>query len=811
MRKRMLKWCIYLGLGVVLGAGSALVSFFSPELQAWGQEPTAAAQQKKQGKADTAKGKILPIPEPATKPITEIDARKAKAPPRFEVKPPKGAPNIVIVLLDDIGFAHSSAYGGPIKMKTAERLAKGGLKYNRFHTCALCSPTRMALLTGRNHHSCNAGAITEVATAFPGNTGVRPASVATLAEMLRLWGYITGAFGKYHETAAWETSPSGPFDRWPTRSGFDKFYGFLGGETNQFFPTIYDGVTRVEPPHDPNYHFTTDMTNQAIQWMRSTRSLTPDRPFYMYFATGATHAPHHAPKEYIAKYKGKFDGGWDQMREETLKRQIDLGVVPAGTKLNPMPNGVKAWTTLSADEKKLFARQMEVFAGFAHHTDDEVGRLADSLEEMGQLDNTLFFYIIGDNGASAEGGLVGTFNEIIFFNGRDDLNTVANQLKRLDEFGGPMAYNHYAVGWAIAGNTPFQWCKQMASFFGGTRNPMIVHWPKGIKAKNEVRSQFHHVIDVAPTVLEAVGVPQPDVVNGVKQRPIEGVSILYSFDDAKVKDRRTTQYFEMFGNRAIYHEGWTACVAHSIPWDVTVKPPAFDKDRWELYHVDEDFSQANDLAAKNPAKLKELQELFLKEAVKYNVLPLDDRRVERFVPTLAGRPDLMGGRKKLTVYEGMIGMQENAFINVKNASLTITAEVEMSKDGGNGVLLAQGGRFGGYSLYMKEGKVKYVYNWLDAERYTIASTEKVPAGKATIRFEFAYDGGPPGSGGKGTIFVNDKKVAEGKIANTIGYAFGIDETADVGVDEATPVTEDYPAGHANRFNGRIRKIEIELK
>jgi arylsulfatase A-like enzyme len=808
MRRGFLKWGLYLCLGTLLGAGAAVAHFFQQELRAWAQGPSLVGQQPDK---NGGKGKVLPIPEPVTKPITEIDARKAKAPPRFEVKPPKGAPNIVIVLLDDIGFAHSSAFGGPIKMKTAERLAKSGLKYNRFHTCALCSPTRMALLTGRNHHSCNTGAITELATAFSGNTGVRPASIATLAEMLRLWGYITGAFGKYHETAAWEISPSGPFDRWPTRSGFDKFYGFFGGETNQFYPLIYDGVTRVEPPPDPNYHFTTDMTNKAIQWMQSTRSLTPDRPFYMYYATGATHAPHQAPKDYIEKYKGKFAGGWDQMREETLKRQIDLGVVPAGTKLTPMPKDVKAWSTLNADEKKLFERQMEVFAGFAEHTDDEIGRLVDALEGMGQLDNTLFMYIIGDNGASAEGTLNGTFNEIITFNDQAQLNTVASQLKRLDEFGGPMSYNHFAVGWAIAGNTPFQWCKQMASFFGGTRDPLIVHWPKGIKAKGEVRTQFHHVIDICPTVLEAVGVPQPDIVNGIRQKPIEGVSILYSFDDAKAKDRRTTQYFEMFGNRAIYHEGWTACVQHSIPWDVTFKPPPFDKDRWELYNIDEDFSQSNDLAAKNPAKLKELQELFLKEAVKYNVLPLDDRRVERFVPEIAGRPDLMGKRKKLTVYEGMTGISENAFINTKNKSHTITAEVEIPKDGGNGVIFAQGGRFAGYSLYMKEGKVKFVYNWLDADRYTIAAAEKLPPGKATIRYEFAYDGGPPGSGGKGTIFVNDKKVAEGKIANTIGYAFGIDEGADVGIDEGTPVTEDYGVGNANRFNGRIRHVTIELK
>jgi arylsulfatase len=751
----------------------------------------------------------LPVPEPKREPITEFDVRKAKAPPRFEVTAPKGAPNVVIVLIDDFGFGQSSAFGGPIHMPTAERLAKSGLKYNRFQTCALCSPTRMALLTGRNHHSCNGGVVMETATAFPGYTGVRPQSVATLAEVLRQNGYITGAFGKYHETAPWEVSPSGPFDRWPTRSGFDKFYGFVAGETDQWAPLIFDGTTYVRPPQDPNYHFTTDMTTRAIEWIRYHQAMTPERPFFTYYATGATHAPHHAPKEYIAKYKGKFDQGWDKLREETLERQIKLGVVPKGTKLPPMPEGVKAWATLSADEKKLFARQMEVYAGFGEHTDHEVGRLVSALEGMGELDNTLFFYILGDNGASAEGGLIGTLNEIIHLNGFD-ADTVEHQLKHLDDFGGPKAHNHYAVGWAIAGNTPFQWCKQVASHFGGTCDPLIVHWPNGIKAKGELRSQFHHVIDVAPTVLEACRLPQPTSVNGVKQRPIEGVSMLYTFNDAKAKDRHTTQYFEMFGNRAIYHDGWTACARHSIPWDVTHAPPPFGQDKWELYHVDEDFSQANDLAAKNPDKLKELQELFLKEAVKYNVLPLDDRRVERFNPLLAGRPDLMFGRKTLTVYEGMTGMMENAFINVKARSHTITAEVDIPKEGGKGVILCQGGRFAGWSLYMKDGKVSYVHNWFDVDRYTVMSKEPVPAGKATIRFEFAYDGGKPGSGGNATIFVNGQKVAEGRIEKTVPVIFSADETAGVGQDDGTPVTEEYKE-RDNRFNGKIHKVTIEVK
>ena len=750
---------------------------------------------------------LLPIAEPKWEPISELDARKAKAPPAFQVTAPKGAPNVVIVLIDDMGFGQSSAFGGPCQMPTCEKLANNGLRYNRFHTTALCSPTRMALLTGRNHHSANCGAVQEVATAFPGNQGNRPNSVAPLAEILRLNGYSTAAFGKYHITPPWEVSPSGPTDRWPTRSGFDKFYGFIGGETNQWAPFLYDGMTKIEPPHHPNYHFTTDMTNQAINWTRYQKALTPDKPFLIHFAPGATHAPHHAPKEYIAKYKGKFDQGWDKMREETLARQKKLGVVPPDAKLTARPKDIKAWETLTTDEKKLFARQMECFAAFAEHTDYEIGRLMQAIEDMGQLDNTLFFYIVGDNGASAEGGLTGTFNEIIPLNGLPD--TVEDQLKHLDEFGGPMAFNHFHAGWAVAGNTPFQWTKQVASHFGGTRNPVVIHWPKGIKAKGELRAQFHHVIDVAPTVLEACGLPEPKSVNGTVQKPFEGVSMVYSFDDGKAKDRHTTQYFEMFGNRGIYHDGWTAMTKHRTPWAAAADGP-LEKDIWELYNVEADFSQADDLAAKHPEKLKELQELFSKEAVKYNVLPLDDRTFERFNAELAGRPDLMGDRKTLTVYEGMTGMTENAFINVKNRSHAITAEVEMPQDGGNGVILCQGGRFAGWSLYVKEGKVKYVHNWVGKERYTISSDKPVPTGKVTIRYEFAYEGGKPGSGGKGTMFVNGDKVAEGRIEKTTPFIFSADETADVGQDDATPVTEDYKE-RDNKFTGKIHKVTIDLK
>jgi arylsulfatase len=772
-------------------------------LMAFGIEPLSAQQA-----TGTLDRTVLPIPEPRNPPITEQDARKAKAPPRFEVKTPATAPNVVIVLIDDIGFGHASTFGGPIQTPTLQSLADRGLRYNRFHTTALCSPTRTALLTGRNHHVNNAGAIMELATGFPGNTGVRPQSVAPLAEILRLNGYSTAAFGKYHETAPWEASVSGPYDRWPTRSGFDKFYGFIGGETNQWSPAVYDGVTRIEVPHDPNYHFTTDMANQAIAWVRFQQALTPDKPFFIYFAPGATHAPHHVPKEWIAKYKGQFDQGWDKLRDETLARQLKLGVVPAGTKLTPRPAEIPAWDGLTADQKRLFARQMETFAGFAEHTDHEVGRLVQAIRDMGELENTLFLYIVGDNGASAEGGPDGTYNEMLALNGI--VSDVASQLPHIDEWGGPNTFPHFSIGWAHAGSTPFQWTKQVASHFGGTRNPMVIHWPKRIRATGEVRSQFHHVIDVAPTVLEAAGLPQPTTVNGTKQRPMDGVSMVYTFADPKAKGRRTTQYFEMFGNRAIYHDGWVAATRHSIPWLMVPQLPPFDQDRWELYHVDKDFSQADDLAARNPAKLKELQGLFVKEAIRNHVFPLDDRRAERFNAAIAGRPDLIGSRTSLTLYEGMTGISENAFINIKGRSHTLTADVAVPPDGADGVIIAQAGRFGGWSLYIKGGRVHHVYNFGGLQRTVVSSPEKLAAGRHTLRYEFVYDGGQPGSGGISRLSVDGRQVGEARVPRTMPFAYSGDEGVDVGTDNETPVTEDYKQG-SNRFTGKIHKVTVEVK
>jgi arylsulfatase len=664
----------------------------------------------------------------------------------------------------------------------------------------------VALLTGRNHHVNNAGAIMELATGFPGNTGIRPKSVTPLAQILRMNGYSTAAFGKYHETPPWEVSTSGPYDRWPTGSGFDKFYGFIGGETNQWAPAIYDGVTRVEHESSPTYHFTTDMTNQAIKWVSAQHSLTPDKPFYMYFATGATHAPHHVPKEWPAKYKGRFASGWDKLREETFARQKQMGVVPADAKLTPRPKEIPAWDDMSADQKRLFERQMETFAGFAEHTDHEVGRLVAQLEALGELDNTVFFYIVGDNGASAEGGPEGAYNEMMALNGI--IGTYDQMAGHIDDWGGPTTFPHFAIGWAWATNTPFQWTKQVASHFGGTRNGMVLHWPARIKAKGEIRSQFHHVIDVAPTALEAAGLPEPKRVDGVEQRPMDGVSMLYTVADAKAADRRRTQYFEMFGNRAIYHEGWVAATRHSIPWVLTKTPPLSD-DVWELYNIDKDFSEADDLAKQNPEKLKEMQALFMQEAERNFVLPIDDRRSERFDPRVAGRPDLLGGRTTMTVFDGMTGIMENAFINIKGVRHSVTAEVVLKDAKTEGVIIAQAGYFGGWALYMKGGHAVHDYNFFGLTHTKVVSKAPLAAGKHTIVYEFVPDEPKPGTGGKSTLKVDGQVVAEGHIPKTQPFAFSADEGVDVGMDNETMVSDDYKPG-ASAFKGEIVKVTVSL-
>ena len=754
---------------------------------------------------------VLPIPDRDYAGFVTYDAKDPETsfPPIEPLRPPEDAPNVLIVLLDDVGFGASSAFGGPAATPTAERLAANGLKYNRFHTTALCSPTRQAMLTGRNHHAVGMGAITELATSAPGYSSVRPNTCAPLAETLKLNGFSTGQFGKCHEVPVWETNPMGPFDAWPTGGGgFEHFYGFIGGETNQYAPAIYRDTVPVEQEKtaEEGYHFTADMTDQAIDWVKQQKALMPDKPFFVYFAPGATHAPHHVPKEWSDKYKGRFDDGWDALRERTFARQKELGVIPADAELTERPEEIPAWDNMPDDLKPVLARQMEVYAGFLEHTDHHVGRLIDALSELEILENTLLYYIVGDNGASAEGTPQGCFNELVVLNGAAGLETTEFMVSRIDDFGTPDAYNHYAVGWAHAMDTPYQWTKQVASHWGGTRNGTIVHWPAGIKAKGEVRSQFHHAIDVAATVLDAAGLPEPLSVNGVQQEPLHGVSMTYSFDDAGAGERRTTQYFEMFCNRGIYHEGWTAVTRHSTPW-VLMEMPSFDDDVWELYGPD-DWTQAYDLAEDQPERLAELQRLFLIEATKYNVLPLDDRRAERFNADLAGRPALVRGTSQL-LFGRMGRLSENSIVVTKNKSHSITAQVDVPDGGANGVIVAQGGAYGGFALYAKDGKPAYCYNLFGLQQFKVYGKDAIPAGEHQIRMEFAYDGGGLGKGGEVTLYVDAEPVGEGRVDATVPMIFSGDETTDVGSDTATPVSDDY-GSKDNRFTGSVRWVQFDI-
>jgi len=756
---------------------------------------------------------ILPIPDRQHVGLVTYDAKdpNTKYPPIESLRPPEGAPNVLVILLDDVGFAASSAFGGPCHTPNFEKLAAGGLKYNRFHTTALCSPTRQALLTGRNHHSVGMGGVTEIATSAPGYSSIRPKNKAPLALTLQLNGYSTAQFGKCHEVPVWETSPMGPFYAWPTGGGgFEYFYGFIGGETNQWDPAIYEGTTPIEPPKTPEegYHFTDDMTDKAIAWVRQQKALMGDKPFFIYYAPGACHAPHHVPKEWADKYKGKFDQGWDKLREEVLARQKRLGVVPQNAELTQRPKEIQAWEEVDPKMKPVLARQMEVYAGFMEHTDHHVGRLLEALKDLGVLDDTLIFAIIGDNGASAEGTPNGTFNEMLTLNGVMGVETPEFLMERIDKFGSPESYNHYAVGWAHAMDAPYQWTKQVASHWGGTRNGTIVHWPEGIKAKGEIRSQFCHVIDIAPTVLEAAGIPAPTMVNSVQQAPLEGVSMVYSFEDAKAPERHDLQYFEMFCNRGIYHKGWSAVTRHSTPWVMTAKLPAFDDDVWELYDGSKDWTQAHDLARQMPEKLHELQQLWLIEAMKYNVLPLDDRRVERFNPDMAGRPTLVKGNSQLLFGE-MGRLSENSVLVMKNKSFSITAEVEVPTTGAEGVIIHQGGAFGGISLYAKNGKAKFAYNFFGLQTFMTEASQQIPAGRHQVRMEFAYDGGGLGKGGKVSLFYDGKRVGEGRVEHTTPMAFSGDETTDVGRDTGTPVSRDYTI-RTSRFTGKVHWVQIDL-
>ena len=757
---------------------------------------------------------ILPIPDRQAHGLTTYDAKDPDTafPPIVPLSPPAGAPNVLIILLDDVGFGASSTFGGPCNTPTADRLAAGGLKFNRFHTTALCAPTRQAMLTGRNHHSVGMGSITETATSAPGNSSLRPNTKAPVAMTLKLNGYSTAQFGKCHEVPVWQSSSMGPFDAWPSGGGgFETFYGFIGGENNQYDPALYDGTTPVEPPAtaEEGYHLTEDLTDRAVSWVHQQKALMPDKPFFIYFAPGATHAPHHVPLEWADKYAGKFDDGWDVQRERTFARQKELGVIPADAELTARHDVIPAWEDMPDELKPVLARQMEVYAGFLEHTDHHVGRLIDTLADLEILDDTIVYYIIGDNGASAEGTVQGAFNEMANFNGMAALETPEFMRGKMDEFGSPTSYNHYSVGWAWAMDTPYQWTKQVASHWGGTRNGTIVHWPNGITERGGLRSQFTHVIDVAPTILEAAGLPEPAMVNGVLQAPIEGTSMMYAFNDAEKPERHDLQYFEMFANRGIYHRGWSAVTKHRTPWIMTgAVTPAFDDDVWELYDGSADFSQAHDLVAERPDMLAKLQRLWIIEATKYNVLPMDDRTGERFVPELAGRPALIRGDSQL-FYPGMGRLSENSVVSIKNKSFSVTAEVAVDADGADGVLIAQGGRFGGWSVHVTGGRLAFTYNVLGIHQYDVAADAQVPAGKHQLRVEFAYDGGGLGKGGDVTLFHDGTPVGRGRVEATQPLVFSADETTDIGYESGTCVSSTYSPG-TSRFTGRINWVQLDI-
>ncbi|SNS81869.1 arylsulfatase [Rhodococcoides kyotonense] len=753
----------------------------------------------------------LPIPDRQHLGLVTYDAKDPDTsfPPIEPLLPPPGAPNVLIVLLDDVGYGASSAFGGPANTPTAELLQRNGLTYSRFHTTALCAPTRAALLSGRNHHSVGMGMITETATSAPGSCGVRPNSKATLPMTLKLNGYSTAQFGKCHEVPPWQTSPVGPFDAWPSGGGgFEQFYGFIGGENNQYYPALYEGFAPVEPDRSPEqgYHLTEDLADHAIDWVRTQKALAPDKPFFLYFAPGATHAPHHVPREWSNKYAGRFADGWDAQREKTLEQQKRRGVVPADAALTPRPDVIPAGDEMSDVLKPVLERQMEVYAGFLEHTDYHVGRLVDAIEEVGALENTLVYYIIGDNGASAEGTVNGAFNEMANFNGLAAIETPEFMAEVKDELGTPDAYNHYSVGWAWAMCAPFQWTKQVASHWGGTRNGTIVHWPAGITASGENRTQFTHVIDVAPTVLAAAGLPEPTYVNGVQQSPFEGTSMLYSFDDANAEERHDLQYFEMAGNRGIYFKGWSAVTQHSTPWLPNEVPPALDDDVWELYDGRNDWTQAHDLASEMPEKLAALQRLWLIEAVKYNVLPIDDRRFERLNATIAGRPQLVSGDTQV-LFPGMKRLSENSVLDIKNRSFSVTASIEIpAEHTTEGVIIAQGGRFGGWALHAKKGRAVFVYNLLGMQEFVTEATDDIPEGRHQIRAEFAYDGGGLAKGGDVSLFYDGHVVGVGRVDQTQPMIFSAEETTDIGDDYGMPVSAHY--SETTKFNGRIDVVRI---
>ncbi len=751
----------------------------------------------------------LPIPQPKPEKVTSVLPADVPLPTPWEVKAPEGAPNVVIILLDDIGFGAPSPFGGPVNMPTLQQLADNGLSYNRFHTIALCAPTRGALKSGRNHHRVNMGSIPEIATGYAGNTTVIPDTAAPIAEVLRQNGFNTAAFGKWHETPGRETTAAGPQTRWPTRQGFEKFYGFLGAEENMYEPSLHDGVTIVDFPDKPGYHLLEDMTDQAIGWVRQQQGMRPDKPFFIYYSSAGSHAPHQVAPEWIEKYKGKFDQGWDAIRAQTLKDQIARGVVPEGTELAQKPASVPDWDDLTDDQRKVYARQAEVFAAFSEYSDYQAGRLLKAIDDLGALDNTLVIYISGDNGTSPEGDQTGHWNWGHFLNGVPE--TTEEQLAHLDEWGGPTTYAHMSVGWAIAFDSPFAFTKQVAGDFGGTRNGTVVHWPDGIKAKGEVREQFTHVIDVVPTILEATGIPEPTVVDGVPQIPIQGTSMMYSFDDGDADEQHTVQYFEIIGNRGLYQDGWLARTTVKLPWETTMMNTVAADDGWELYNTLEDFSLRNNLADQYPERLEAMRATFMEEAIANQVLPLDDRLLERLLPSVAGRPTMMGNRTTLDLYPGALDLVEDSILSIKNVSSSLQASVTVDQGAAaDGVIIAQGSRFGGWSLYVEDGYPTYTYNNL-GELATFKSSEPLSAGTSELQFKIDYDGGGIGKGATTTLSVNGEVVSSGRLEKTTPSRFSIDEGTDVGMDRGSPVIQrQLNDQRFSPFNGTINKVTLEI-
>jgi arylsulfatase len=767
---------------------------------------TQASAQQTPTESTSVNRTVLPIaPEPFQ---GVVGLRSKESKPAFPrpVTAPSGAPNVLLVMLDDVGFGASSAFGGPMATPNIEKLAQNGLRYNRFHTTAVCSPTRAALITGRNHHTAHTGVVMEMATGYDGYNSLVGKDMATIGEVLKLNGYNTAWFGKNHNVADWESTQAGPFDRWPTGMGFEKFYGFIGGVANNWRPALFDGTTPIEPHiGKPDYNLDFDLADQAISWIQMQKTMAPEKPFLCYMAPGAIHAPQHAKPEWIAKYKGKFDQGWDKLREETFARQKKMGIIPADAKLTPRPKDMPSWDSMSDRQKKVMARMMEVAAGQLSQVDYNFGRVITAIDDMGQTDNTLVIFIIGDNGGSGEGTLQGVFNDMNIVS--QSTETLEYLEKNLDDMGGWKSSNLYGVPWGWATNTPFQWTKQVASHFGGSRNGLVISWPKGIKARGEIRSQFHHVIDIVPTILEAANLPQPVKVNGADQHPIEGTSMVYTFDNAKAEDRRKTQYFEIFGNSGIYHDGWFASTTpFRLPWSGVGTDVDVLTTKWELYNINEDFSQANDLAAKMPEKLREMQVRFYAEAAKHDVLPIQTSAAERFGEGI--RPSLTGDRKTFAYTAGMKRIPEGAAPPIKNRSWSLTTEATLKSDE-SGVIATQGGVLAGWALYFDQGKPVFSYSFTNGERWRIAAKEPLPAGKHNLVMNFTYDGGGMGKGGAVSIKANDKIVAEGRVERTVPFRFSTEETLDIGEDTGTPVdlSYDMPA----RFTGELGKIVIDLK